>query len=210
MSKTLALFLALVLALLFPAAARADGVEITPYGGYEAGGSFHLLDDLGGARAEVDGGATYGVGVGFRLGPGYLLKLIYGRQESALVAKSSLFGEREKLLDVTVSHFHGGLEWEFGEDDVIRPFIEGVIGASLFAPDRDDLSSEWFFSGGVGGGVKLFFSRHVGLTLKARYIPIVVRSSEDLFCALPGGCLATFDQEYLSRGEASAGLTFRF
>jgi hypothetical protein len=200
----LALLAAAALAPAPPASAQEPSVEIYPFVGWQAGGSFELVE----GDTDVAGDASYGFGFGVRLAPTWLVEFLYGRQETELAAVSGFFGQRDRLFDLTVQHFHGAINWELMPGKV-RPFLTLGAGASGFDPDGER-QSEWFFSGSLGGGVKLLFNDNFGLRLQARYLPVVLESDSDVFCPTLGTCFVSTDQTTTSQGEVSAGLLLRF
>ena len=101
--------LLLTLAAVFPAAARAGGVEVTPFLGYRLSVDFK---DVGTDSSRLDESATYGLMIDIPLNDRTRLELLVDLQETDLV-KSEVFGDPE-LFPVDVSYFQVGAtrEWE--------------------------------------------------------------------------------------------------
>jgi len=81
------------------------------------------------------------------------------------------------------------------------------IGATNINPDLQGLDSETAFSTSFGGGVKVFFGKHVGMRFEGRgYYTILDTNSND------GGCdYYCYDYgEDMWQSEFSAGLIMRF
>ena len=109
---------------------------------------------------------------------------------------------------VHLDHFLGDFTHEFAIQDVrsIQPFVTGSLGAvRLSAP----ASSATRFTFGVGAGLKVFPSRHWGVSFKAEYLPTVLSAQvQRLVCT--GGCIVVLSGGLLNQFEVTVGPAFRF
>lgn len=199
----------LAAAVLAATPARGQQVEVTPVAGLAFGGAFEVED----GELSLDAGRQLGVVVDVPVMERVQLEFRYLRQESGLVQQSDeLFGAPSPVFDVTVHHLLGGILWEIGEGRV-RPFAIFALGAAGFAPDPEGLVTEWRFAGGLGAGLKLFLSKHVGVRLEALALPALVDSgTERIFCTSPAGqCFVTVTGvSALYQGAVSGGLVLAF
>ena len=152
------------------AAAQAGRVEITPLAGYRLEGDFDDPDgeliDLG-EDARVDEGSVFGVVVDVPLSYNWKLQLLANRQETSFIADDGLLTPDRELGDLTLTMVHAGFAFEWGAGHV-RPYISVTGGITRLDPQFSGLDAENRLSGSLGGGVKIFFSEHLGLRLDGR------------------------------------------
>ncbi len=105
-----------------------------------------------------------------------------------------------------VNYYQAGVSWTASMGQV-RPFASLSAGVTRLAPNSDFLpESESHFSLGLGGGVKIFLTEHVGLRLDARLL-VTDTSDEDGCCY---DCCYGAERDDLVQGLVSAGLVFAF
>jgi hypothetical protein len=181
----------------------AQKVEITPFGGYQMGGSFEVLE----GKLRIRDNWNFGVILDFTLMPGFQIELIYSHQDSELRLKQPLL-EPIYLFDAAVEYFHIGALREL-KGGKVRPFATGTIGFTHFNPKPAGLSSEWRFSGNIGLGVKVLPSERIGLRLQGRLMLPFISEGAGFFVG-PGGGYVTVSGEILVQWDVSAGLILRF
>lgn len=201
-----------LLALLFiavPAAAFAQPgqFEITPTVGYRFAGEIENAGDIGfpdfDQDVEVDESATFGVIFDIPLNERWQLELLAKRQDTGFSVDEGLFSPAEDLGDVSIDFFQAGFLFQ-GWQGQVQPFIVGTIGLARVTPDFPELDAENYFSGTLGGGVKVFFSQNVGLRFEGRgYWTNLDTDFDERY--------DRYDSEGdLVQGEASAGLIIAF
>ena len=206
----LRLLAASVLCLLPAAAAAQVGrVEITPLAGYRLEGDFddpdgELIDF--GEDARVDEGSVYGVVVDVPLSYNWKLQLLGTRQESKFIADGGLLTPDRELGDLTLTIVHAGFAYEWGRGHV-RPYVSLTGGVTRLEPKFSGLDAENRLSGSLGGGVKIFFSEHLGLRLDGR--GYWTHLDDDEFDDRDRGRRYDTDAG-LYQAEASAGLVIAF
>jgi len=166
----------LFLFLLLPAAAFAQPpgyldtgrFELTPFVGYRLEGEFDAVDAFGSVEVEVDESAVFGLIFDIPLDRNWQIELLANRQETAFVDDEGLFDPSAELGDVTLTYFHAGILFQWGEGQVV-PFFTGSLGLAHIQPEFNDLDADDRFSTSFGGGVKLFLADNVGLRLEGRW-----------------------------------------
>ena len=98
----------------------------------------------------------------------------------------------------------------FDDKPAVRPFIVLTLGATRFSPSVAGAGSDWRFSLGFGGGVKVFLSKRWGFRLDARAWPTFIAGGGAFFCSLPGGCLIAFGGSASWQGSATGGVILAF
>jgi hypothetical protein len=188
-------------------AANAQGVEITPFGGYRFGGDFfELITDQ---PVDLDGSVSFGVAVDIPLqrSDGFQIEGLFSHQQADLTLQPTKRGP-VTLARATVDHWLGGGLQEFGGDRV-RPFLTGMLGLTRYAGGGD---SEIRFTLSAGGGVKLFPTRHLGVRLDGRVYTTFVEADVGLFAcsSFSGTCIVGFHTDVVWQAEGTAGVVFRF
>ncbi len=109
------------------------------------------------------------------------------------------------LFTMTVRQLHGNVLHNFGGVDArLRPFVFAGLGATFFS--ADDLNSETKLSFGLGGGVKYFPWKAIGVRGHFRYKPTMLNDDDAAdFCDPFGFC-----QRSLQQIEFAAGAVIRF
>jgi hypothetical protein len=212
MNRTTRAVLTLVLgvALIAPAAARAQGygtppppkVQITPFVGYQFGGS--VVSELLDQKYSFENALNYGGSIDFAIGQTWRLELYYGRQPTRLTTGITDVAD----FDVTVERLMIGLMEEKGEGNV-KFFGALLVGATRFKADVEGFSSVTRPGAGLGLGVKSFFTKNIGLRLEGHAFWTSVESGGGVFCTA-GQCLFRFSGSGFWQGDVEAGLILAF
>jgi opacity protein-like surface antigen len=152
---------------------------------------------------DIGGGFTWGVQVGRSFSPHWGAEVVWTHQSSALQLETG--DGSADLFTMTVQQLHGNVVRQFGAAEArLRPFLFAGVGATFLS--ADDLPSETKLSFGLGGGVKYFPWKTIGLRGHFRYKPTLL-SDEDAapFCDPFGFC-----QGALHQFEFGLGAIVRF
>ncbi len=202
----------LALACLTSHPAWADAFDITPFVGTRVGGE---LDDIESNNQSVDlevedGDLSYGVIFAVPVFQELRIELLYSHQETELESDSGFLSQNSKFTDIDIDYYHVGASWEWVLPKV-RPFFAMSIGATKFDPDEPLLDDDIRFSYSLGGGVKLFVQKNIGIYLGGRFFSTYIDSQDRDHCNNNNSfCYAHEEDEYLNQFEAMLGLTFRF
>ena len=181
----------------------AQGLEIAPFGGYRFGGD--LFEIAAGRPLDVDGAPALGVVFDFPLWNGLQFEGLVSRQEAdvliPLLPSGSLVRQR-----FAIDQWQAGALQEF-TNGPIRPFLTSMFGLTRYGGDFD---SEVRFALGVGGGVKLFPSPHIGLRLDGRVFATFIDAGGTALACGPGACFVALHVNAAWQAEFSAGVVFRF
>jgi len=163
------------------------------------------METAGDQKLSLEGGRAYGLSLDYapREAPDIKLELLWSRQESG-VDFHELGGSGRLRVTVDVFQIGGVLETAYGR---FHPYITGLLGASLFAPEDSDLEAR--FSLSIGGGVKFFLFRNLALRADVRGYCTVV-NSESAFISTGGVTVARFSGSTMWQGEVSGGVTLAF
>jgi hypothetical protein len=186
-------------------AGYADTVEFTPFYGYSFSG--HLEDVDTGEEFEIDDSEAYGGALDIRLTEITQLEFFYSRQETALESEEGLFAG-QKLFDLDVDYYHLGGTYIFGTGPW-QPFVAGTLGATVLDPDASGMDSETRFSMSLGGGVRYFPTKHLGLYAGVRGFLTFV-GGDALFRSESGAVTIKVDADGFGQVQLQAGLIFAF
>jgi hypothetical protein len=182
-----------------PSNLQAQGIEITPFGGYRFGGDFFEL--IAGRPVDTDGAPAIGATVDVPLGGGLQVEGLFTHQDAHVELESVPFGPLRRAK-VSVDHFQGGALQEY-QDGRVRPFVTGMLGLTRYAGEND---SEIRFSVGAGGGVKLFASENIGVRLNGQVSATFVYFDARALGCSPGICFVGVNTDIVWQVEFSAGL----
>lgn len=204
------LFLVVCLASLMAMPAAAADIELTPFVGYQFGGTFEgdydyddddfdFFDDV-----DIDESESYGMILDIGLSKNAQIELFYSRQESSF-EESGFFGEA--FGDVQIEYFHVGFLWQWGAGQV-KPFVVATGGGTRFTLPGD---SDTRISGAIGGGVKVFVNDHVGFRFDGRLYSTFIDEDEEISCSRRSRrCFRYDDDVSLVQLDFKVGLIFAF
>ncbi len=115
--------------------------------------------------------------------------------------------------DMAINYFQlGGVREVL--DGPVKPFGLISVGATWFNMKDAEVSDYWAFSAALGGGVKFFFSDHIGIRLQGRLLLPMYFSGGGIFVGIGSGGVSSglgVSAGVLAvQGDFSGGLVFRF
>jgi hypothetical protein len=182
-------------------------IDVNPFVGYRTSIDFPTVQNAQGLGSNVtfDAKPSYGLAVGRRLDEEDLIEIRWSRQKSNVHLQGGFTSPESVVLD----QIHGDFTHEYILYDWpvwARPFVTGSVGATHVGGENSSFTR---FSFGLGGGIKIFFNRHIGLKMQAEWLPIVVNPEvATVFCG--GGCVVHLSATAVSQAEAMIGPVFRF
>ena len=203
------LIVALLSVSVLPAAAQYH-FELQPFVGYKFGGGVDVGGNaLGISHINIDSSIAYGATATFNPTENFGLEFLWNRQPTNASGSFSGGGSYPTKVGVTLDQFHGDFLFSFaGHGSKVEPFVLFGVGATDM---HGAGSSTTKFSFGVGGGVKYFVSRHIGLRAQARYTPTYLYTTNGgVWCNWWGYCWTVPNDHFLQQGDVTAGVIFRF
>lgn len=228
MKLRIAWFLAVAAFLLAAVSTNAQGrFEVTPFVGYETSGSYPLnvLSSTSGPLALVDrlrvnDALSYGSFLGYNLSENFQLEFMWDRNNTSYSAHDITTQEYYKAYDSDIDQFQfGGLYTFRGSEHRLRPYFAASLGfthdsnGSVTTPGSPTVGTtpnRTAFAYSIGGGLKYYLNRHVGLRGDVRFLPTYGSSSNGEYCDPLFGCYTARVRNYLDRGNFVGGLIFRF
>jgi hypothetical protein len=123
------------------------------------------------------------------------------RQDEGLFASTTLFD-----LDVDYYHLGGTYALTCGP---WQPFVVGTVGATHRAPDPPGVDSLTRFSLGLGGGLRFFPTKHLGLYLAGRGL-FTSLEGDLAYRSESGQATLRIDSDGFWQVELQAGLVLAF
>ena len=204
---------ALALVLLLSSAAFGQGrLEITPMVGVSTAGSVDL-DNTGPSSFSVGSGFTWGGTLGYFNHRHLQFEIEYARQNSSLKPKFPVGPGVPASIDLGIDQILGNFVFQTSAaGGRVAPFLLVGLGAAVFTPDDSelqvDLDSTTRFQWGIGGGVKLYVTDHIGFRVQGRYKPTNVGSQPEIWCGI-WTCAVVDATQYLDSGEFLGGVIIR-
>ena len=179
-------------------------VEITPTVGWRMGGGVETED----GEFDVESATSFGVILDVRVRSDGVVELLYDRQSSDVVRRSST-GPDSTITDIVIEYFQLGGAVEFGHKPNLKPFFALTLGAAHLDPsgDRDD---EWHFAGVATLGAKAYLGEHIGLRAQTRLWGTFLTEESQIFCSLPGVCVLSASGKLFVQADFSGGIMFVF
>ena len=147
--------------------------DLTPLVGYRTSMTFPTVQGAQelGPRLVLDARPSYGIAIGGRLNEEQLVEIRWARQDTHVHLEGGVPFPNEKVV---LDQLHGDFTYEPIVEEWprwARPFVTGSIGTTHIGGASSSFTR---FSFGLGGGLKVYFIRHVGLRMQAEWLPIVV------------------------------------
>ena len=178
-------------------------VEIAPFIGYRFGGS--VGDTYSAASYGIDGAASAGVTVSVSVGKTTAIELLFSRQDTGVDVAAYPSTQHHAL---TIDHWMAGAVGEFPDHSGrVHPFVAAYLGLTQIQNSNGYTTSSTYFTGALGGGVKLDVAKHVAIRFDARAYAIFVSSSAAAACG--GGCAFAFSGDAMFQGEVAASLVLK-
>ena len=172
--------------------------------------SFRTEPDIDGVtpQVRVREGRSIGFAFGVRYNDEDVVEFRWARQDTQMqILGPTVVPFRERVI---LDQFHLDCSHEYVVDDWppwARPFILASVGATHISSTASTVGFTRF-SFGIGGGIKVFPSRHIGLKLQAQWLPLWIQPEVRAFCRY--GCIIHFSGQLASQGEVTIGPVFRF
>jgi hypothetical protein len=182
--------------------------DFSAFIGYRTSMSFPVEPHVTGMnpRVIVEPNPSYGFSFGVRPRDEDLIEVRWARQDSYNhVEDITTQPARQRMI---LDQFHGDFSHEpFVEDwpSWAKPFVLASVGATHLSSTNSNFTR---FSFGIGGGIRLYATRHFGLKIQAEWLPVFADPHVVFICG--GGCVLHVGGTVASQGEVFAGPILRF
>jgi hypothetical protein len=179
--------------------------SMSPFAGYRFGGRLTLADTN--TALDARNHMSYGVALDVATDTETQYELFYSRQSTSLSAPSPT------PSNTVIEYLHVGGTVNIGESPRFQPYFIGTLGATRFSPDSPAGNDRIYFSGSLGGGLRVPLNSHLALRLEARGFATFFSSHTAVFCRsgqAGGVCLIHGSGSTFFQGDALAGLSYTF
>lgn len=209
--------------LVFAAGARAQSYsyggqyykwEITPFVGFEAGGSYPVANSstvtASVDKLRVNNSLSFGTFIDRSLTENFQAEFMWNSNRTQTAEHDSISGQYTNAYNTDIDQFHFGILYMFrSPEKKLRPYAAAGLGFTHFENSGAN-ANQTAFSYGVGGGVKYYLTNHLGFRADARYVPTYENSSPQEFCDQFGNCYTANQRNFLNRGNFTGGVIIRF
>ena len=201
-------FAAAALFLLAAISTHAQGRwEVTPFAGYETGGSYPVTTTTGTFdQLRLNGSVAYGAFVDYNLTENFQPEFMWTRNSTTYSAHDILTNSYDFAYNSAVNQFQFGALYMLRSSEVkLRPYVAAGLGFTHESNDNGN-PDRTAFAWSIGGGVKYELTRHLGLRGDIRYMPTYGSSSPQ--CDYYYGCYNS--SNYLNRVGFTGGIVIKF
>jgi opacity protein-like surface antigen len=188
----------------------AQRKELMAFAGYRTGGSFNVAstDYL---TFEIEDGFNFGLALGLMISPVTEIEFMWSQTNSKLSGYLiSPILEKGAVFDIHTSQFHVNFLFLFpqGNKRLVPYFLFGL--GLTYADPKGEPNGETRFSYSLGGGLKAMINERMGIRLQAKWNPTYINTSSELWVDYWGFVYAIPVSQYMSQGEFTGGIFFRF
>lgn len=188
----------------------AQRLEVMAFAGYRTQARFNV-DSEEFSSFAIKGGAAYGAGLTYSLSPYLGIELVWSRTNSMVVGRAIATPLlNEDLFKTHTDQFYANLIGTFpgGRSDLV-PYILGGVGWTSSNP-YGEAAGISRFSAGLGGGFKWMVTGRAGLRFQAKWNLTYINKGTAVWVDWWGNVFIYPVSRYMSQGEFTGGLFFRF
>ena len=184
--------------------------EITPFIGYEAGGSYPVTNSSAVDKARANNSMSFGTFIDRSFTENFQFEFMWNRNMTQIAEHDVISSQYINAYNSIIDQFHFGVLYMFrSPDKKLRPYAAAGLGLTHFENSGENANFN-AFSYGVGGGVKYYLTNHIGFRGDARFVPTYENSAPTEFCDAFGDCFTANQRNFLNRGNFVGGVIFKF
>ena len=184
--------------------------ELTPFVGFETGGSFPVQSSPTVDRLRANSSLSFGTFIDRSLTENFQFEFMWNSNRTKFAEHDIIGNEYINAYNSDIDQLHFGILYMFrNSEKKLRPYAAAGLGFTHF--DNSGMNAnDNAFSYGVGGGVKYYALKHLGFRADLRYVPTYENSSPQQFCDSFGNCFTANQRNFLNRGNFTGGVIIRF
>lgn len=184
--------------------------EVSPFVGYETGGSYPVNNSFTIDRLRVDGGLSFGTFIDYSLTENSQAEFMWDRNNTSFSERDAATHTYSKAFNSDFDQFSFGFLYMLKNSErKLRPFIAAGAGFSHESNSGGN-SNHTLLAFNLGGGAKYELARHVALRGDLRWLPSRANKTPAVQCDAFGNCFQQNVSNYLQRVNFSGGIAFRF
>ena len=196
----------LFIILLAPIILFAQGIEIVPFTGYQFGGKIDYYE----GKIKIYDGQNYGVSIFVPMQANIDLELNYTRLGSQITFSPHHVGSDYYYRESSVftNYFQIGVLNKLRlPNEKIIPFGSISLGATWF--DTKDFGDMWMFSVVLGGGIKVMFSKWIGIIGRGRLMMPIQFGGVSFYAGTGGSGMSANSNVAPIQGDFNLGLLLK-
>jgi hypothetical protein len=182
---------------------QAQHVEITPFGGYVFPARWYSSN----GSLYFNGNGQYGGQFAVGISRVVDIDFIYNRIDTRATPEVGAYSGDE--ISLSENFYMVGVTKNFRVSNLLSPYVGMHLGGVYMAPKSSEYYSYWFFAWQVDGGVKIYFSKYVGLNLKAQLMMPIQGGGFTFYYGSGGGGSGVYLTSPLLDFGFTGGLIFR-
>src|SRR4029077_4459271 len=184
--------------------------EVSPFVGYETGGSYPVTNSFTIDRLRVDSGLSFGTFVDYSLTDNSQAELMWSHNNTSFSERDVATGAYSKAFNSNFDQFSFGFLYMLRNSErKLRPFIAGGIAFSHESNSGSN-ANQTLLAFNLGGGAKYELTGHFALRGDLRWLPSRANKTAQVQCDVFGNCFNQNVSNYLQRVNFSGGIVFRF
>jgi opacity protein-like surface antigen len=197
----------------------ADKFEVTPFAGTRFGGKINVAGyDVNqyDENVFVKSGVDYGVIADYNIWSSFAVEFMLNRQPTTYSQQdfATTPPTKDFLANGNLTTYTFGGAYTFRGDSKVRPFVSAGLGWTNFEnldsdPDQLYVGFNNRLAFDLGGGVKYYFTDHLGLRFDMRWIGSRTTPTVAESCSLYG-CGEYSSNYRMNQGAANLGLILKF
>lgn len=207
-NKRLFLIAIITVSITFTTSIFSQRVEITPYYGFMFAGKLGLYQ----GEINVKDNPNYGIIANFELDRkhGLFLELFYDRLDTRVTFKNyGSLSPQDELFDMFVEYYQLGAHYAKPLSKKAIAFGTFTGGIARFSPVTPKYGDDYRFAVTMGGGIKYFLTKNVGLRLAGRIKLPIYFAGGGIYLGSGGAGWTLGGGTALFQMDLTAGLTFR-
>ena len=196
-----------------PLRAQFHRFELTPFGGYQWGGSYDTQASTLFSAGEVSQNSSFSWGaiMSFLAERNSAAELYYLRQSTNVDFDAVGTGNRQIENDGFANNYvQLGVRQGLQVGQNLQPFITASLGINVLDPEAPDIGTSTRFAWSLGGGGMFMGAGRVGVRADIRWMVTPVSSGTYGSWCSYYGCYVTEGTTWLHQGQAGLGLVLKF
>lgn len=179
--------------------------EITPFGGYVFPARWNAANGSLYFQGNAQYGGIFSVGISRVVD----VSFIYNRIDTKVTPETYVFPYTYDDVSISENYYMIGFTKNFRVNEIVSPFASFNLGGCYLAPKGSGYYNYWFFSVGADAGVKVYFSKYVGIRLQAQLMMPVQYGGFSFYYGPGGGGSTVYMNSTLLDFGFTGGLIFR-
>ncbi len=201
-------YLLLVGLTIIPTSIFAQRFEATPYYGFMFAGKVDLIK----AQMNIKDNPNYGIILDFELDRrnGLNLELSYDRLDTRTTIKEyGVYANEKELFDMFIEYYQLGAMYNKPLSKKTNAFGFFTGGVARFSPITPEYGDDYRFAITMGGGIKYFFTKSVGIRVQGRLKMPIYFYGGGMYIGSGGSGFYMGSGTVLLQMDLIAGLTIR-